>query len=113
MAGSFTRNVAVFLVVLLSVGINLGEQVLTMFRLDHDFLMLALGAIVIAGLMVHQHLLVVVLVVALSLAINLPPEVLASHHLDRDMLMVTLMVAVLAPIGARLMGLEVAARAAN
>jgi len=99
------RTLVAFIVIGLSIGINLGQHMLEMLNVDRNFLMVTLAAIAIAGLLAHRHLLFMVLVSALTIAINLPPELLNQFQISQDVLLVTLLAVILLPTGGRLLGL--------
>jgi hypothetical protein len=99
------RTLVAFIVIGLSIGINLGQHMLEMLNVDRNFLMVTLAAIAIAGLLAHRHLLFMVLVSALTIAINLPPELLNQFQVNQDVLLVTLLAVILMPTGGRLLGL--------
>ena len=113
MGGSNLRYIALFLVVLLSAGINLGEQALAMFGMNQDSLLLALAAVTIAGLLANQHLFVILLVIGLSAAINLPPELLQAFYVDREILIITLLSTIVIAVTAKLFGAELNTRSAR
>ena len=55
------RTLLVFFVVLLSIGVNIGEQALARLHVDRNYLLLALVAMTVAGLLAHRRLLFIVL----------------------------------------------------
>jgi hypothetical protein len=97
MAIHTARYIMVFITILLSIGINFGQQALLSLNYDHNYLVMTLVAIVAAGLLVHRHLFIVVLVCGLSFAINLPAEMLQQYYVNRDILLGTLFLVILVP----------------
>lgn len=87
----------VFLVLFMSIGINLPEGYIAHLGLEPDYLKVALAAWVVTGLIVYRHLALIVLVVSLSVTANLPVEMLESWGLDRDVIMATLIAIVVLP----------------
>jgi len=65
--------------------------------LDANYLLAALVAIAITGLIAHRHLLLVVLVLGCVVGANLPEDVIEYIGLDRDILFATLIALVVVP----------------
>ena len=76
-----------FLILLLTAGITIGKEFFVVFGINTNFLLLALIAIVIAGVMAHQRLLLVALISGLSLMTNMPAEFLLQYGLDKEILL--------------------------
>ena len=100
------RSLLVFLVLALTIGVTVGEQLLSAFGLDTHYLLIALIAIASAGMLMYRHILLVVLVGALVLAINLPAETLARNGVDRDLLLAALVALIVIPTVMKLLGRE-------
>jgi fucose permease len=101
------RYVASFLIVMLSIGVNVGQRLLEQFNIDRNYLLIALIAIVIAGLIAHRNLFFIVIVAGLTVAINLPAEEVISRGIDPDILFTTLLAVIVAPAGLRLLGVNI------
>ena len=110
MTANTARNILVFITLMLSVGVNVGQHALQMFNLDRNYLVLTLVAIVVAGLLAHRHLFFVVLVCGLTLAINLPQEMLVQYYINPDILFTTLIALIVAPAAAQTLGLSLSTR---
>ena len=91
------KFLALFLVIFISIAINLPHGYLAMLGMDADILMAALVAIVIAGLTVHRRLFFVVLVVVMSIGANLPETTIQRLGVDREILLAGLIAVVLIP----------------
>jgi hypothetical protein len=98
------RYMVSFLIVMLSIGANVGEHLLEQFNIDRNYLLIALIAIVIAGLVAHRNLFFIVIVAGLTVAINLPAEEVIRRGLNPDILFGTLLAVIVAPAAIRLLG---------
>ena len=105
MATKPARYIMVFITIMLSIGINFGQQALPSVNFNRDYLLLTLAAIAITGLMAHRHMFFTVLVCGLAFAINLPQEMLAQFYINSDILISTLAAVVLAPIAQKVLGI--------
>ena len=65
--------------------------------LDANYLLAALVAVAITGLIAHRNLLLVVLVLTCTIGANLPEDVINYLGVDRDILFATLIALVVAP----------------
>jgi len=92
------KYLALFLIIGLTVGITVGQQLLTFFGVNTNFFFIALIAIACAGLLAKRNLLLIILVVGISVAANLPVEMLDDYGLDRDILVGGLIVIVILPM---------------
>ncbi len=81
----------------MSIAINLPDSYIARVGIEPDYIMAALAAIVIAGLIVHRKLLLIVLVVALSIGTNMPESFMVSIGVGRDYLFATLIAIVVIP----------------
>lgn len=106
MRTSFAGYVIFFLVVALTLGINLGVHLLDSLEMNESYILLSLIAVAIAGLLVHRKTFFLVLVVVLSLAVNLPEDLLLRLHLNRVALIATLLATIILPLLNRHLGLE-------
>ncbi len=100
------RYIASFLIIMLSIGANIGQHLLEQFNIDRNYLLIALIAIAIAGLIAHRHLFFIVIVAGLTVAINLPAEQLLLRGVSPDILFATLLAVILAPAVMRLLGVR-------
>lgn len=89
------------LIIFMTLGITLSKTLLERIGMDTNYLFIALGALVVSGLLVYRGLLLIIIALLMSLAVNLPVELLAQYSLDRDVLMVVLLLMVIFPIGVR------------
>ena len=92
----------VFFILYLTMAINLPDSYIAHLGVDPNYLMIALIAIVIAGLVTHRHIALITLVILLSFGANLPEEFLISIGMDKDILFATLVVIVFVPLSAKL-----------
>ena len=91
----------IFLILVLVFAINVPSGMLSEFGVSPNILLVALLAMVIAGLIAHENLGLVVLVIAVALAANAPPELAASIGYSRDMMLALLVGLILLPVIAR------------
>ncbi|MGD8784902.1 MAG: hypothetical protein PVF28_05840 [Thioalkalispiraceae bacterium] len=87
----------VFLIVFLSIVINLPDSMIARLGLDANYLLAALAAIAIAGLLVHRRMLLIFLVLLCTIGANLPESVIEHIGIDRDILFATLIALVIVP----------------
>ena len=86
-----------FLIIFLSIAINLPDSMIARLGLDANYLLAALASIVITGLILYRRMLLVLLVLSCTIGANLPERVIDSIGLDRDILFATLIALILAP----------------
>ncbi|GMR21006.1 MAG: hypothetical protein BMS9Abin36_1604 [Gammaproteobacteria bacterium] len=86
-----------FLVLFMSIAVNLPDSYIARLGIEPDYIIAALAAIVVAGLVVHRKLLLIVLVVALSIGTNMPEPFMTSIGVGRDYLFATLIAIVIVP----------------
>ena len=96
------RYLLSFIIIMLSIGINLGQHILDRLNVDRNTLLITLIAMVVAGLVAQRHLLFITLVGGLTVAINLPPEFLIQNYVSPDLLFATLVAVIIAPFALRL-----------
>ena len=94
----------VFFILFLSISVNLPSSVIARFGFYADYLMAALVAVVITGLVYHKKLFLIVLVILCSVGTNMPEEVMRDWGLDRDILFGILVALVVTPIGVKVSG---------
>lgn len=92
------KFVLVFLIMFLTIAINLPDDMIRGIGLDPKYLMAALGAWVLAGLMSNTKMFLFVIVLGMALMINLPQESLNNMGINRDYLIIALLCTVLAPV---------------
>jgi len=87
----------IFLVVLMSIAINLSDSMIARFGVDPDYLILSLLALVITGLIAHHRLALIILVLLMCVAANLPADYALSLGIDRDLMTAGLVAVVITP----------------
>jgi len=103
MAKTILTYTLVFLVIAISIGVNLSEGFLARMGVDSNMLLVALIAIAITGMVVKRNLGLIVVVVLLVLGANMPEETAAAMGINPDYLLAGLVAVVLAPfIGSHL-----------
>lgn len=98
------KMVLIFIVLFLTIAINLPHGMITRLGFDADILIAVLVAVVLTGLLRHSQLFLVVLVVICAVAANLPNEMLIEYSIDPDYFLGILIALVLFPIGAKILG---------
>ena len=93
----YAKYILFFLIIFLSIATNLPDSMIARLGLDANYLLAALVAIAITGLIAHRHLLLVVLVLGCVVGANLPEDVIEYIGLDRDILFATLIALVVVP----------------
>jgi len=78
------KGIFIFLVLMMSIGINVEDNVLARLNLEQNYLMVALIAITITGLIRHRHLLLITLIFFLSIGANMPADYMLNFGIDRD-----------------------------
>lgn len=91
------RYALTFMILLMAIGVNIPDNMLSRLGIDAGYLLAALIAWVITGLIIHRRLALIVIVVLIALGANLPMDIAARMGIDRDYLTGTLVVVVLAP----------------
>jgi hypothetical protein len=86
-----------FIIIMLSIGINVGQHLLTQLNISRSYLLLTLVAVTTAGLIAHRQLLFILLVALMSVAINLPADLLAHYSVNREILLATLLSIIIVP----------------
>ena len=86
-----------FLILLLTTGVTIGNELLLFLQIDRNYLIITLIAVVVSLLAAHRHILFVVLIVGISLSVNLPVDVLVAFGINKNILLLTLMVIILEP----------------
>jgi hypothetical protein len=106
MRTTFAGYVIFFLVIAVSLGINLGMHILETLDMGRNYLLLTIIAVAMAGLLVNRKLFFLLLVAILSIAINLPEEQLREWYIDRITLLATLLALIVLPVLNKRLGLE-------
>lgn len=83
----------VFLIILMTIGINLPDGMLANLGLDPDWLMAALAAWLLTALVIHRRMALIVLVVFMSLMVNLPVDL----GIDKDVLLGAMVAVLVTP----------------
>ena len=91
------RYALTFVVLLMAIGVNVPDNMLARLGIDTGYLLAALIAWVITGLIIHRRLALIVIVLLIALGANLPTDIATHMGIDRDYLTGTLVVVVLAP----------------
>ena len=86
-----------FLIIFLSIAVNLPDSMITRMGFDANYLFAALAAVAITGLIVHRRMLLVILVILSTIGANLPIGIADQLGLDRDIMIATLIALVVIP----------------
>jgi len=92
------KFIAVFMVLLLSIGANMSDGFLSRIGVDANMLLVALGVFVIAGLIANQNLGLIITVCIVAVAANLPAETAQSIGYNQDLMFGLLVGLVLIPV---------------
>lgn len=92
------KIILIFIVMLMTVAINLRDNFIARLGFDTNYLVIALVAVVFTGLLAYRNLMLIVLVVLLSVGANMPEEIMLNYGIDRDYLTGILIAIVLAPV---------------
>ncbi|MDH5711480.1 MAG: hypothetical protein OEZ15_07460 [Gammaproteobacteria bacterium] len=98
------KMVLIFIVLFLTMAINLPHGMIMRLGFDADILIAVLVAVVLAGLLRNSQLFLVFLVVICMVAANLPGEMLIEYGIDPDYFLGILIALSLFPIGNKLFG---------
>lgn len=98
------RAILIFIVLFLTIAINLPHGMISRLGFDADVLIAVLVAVVLTALLQHRQMFLVVLVVFCAIAANLPAETIRSYGIDPDYFMGILFALVVLPIGAKMSG---------
>lgn len=91
----------IFLALAVILALNLRFGMLSQFSVSPNLLIVALIALVIAGIVANESIGLILLVMGAALAANVPREVAASMGYDRDVMIALLVALVLTPVVAR------------
>jgi len=87
----------VFFVLFMSIGVNLPDGIIARVGADPNILIVALSALVIAGLVAHRHLALIVLIIIMCIGANLPADYASHVGINRDALTASLVAFLLTP----------------
>jgi len=89
--------IAVFMVVLLAVGVNMPENMLARYGVNANFLTIALVAIALTGMIAFRRIGLVFVMMVCLVGANLPEAVATDLNINRDYLLATLIALVIIP----------------
>ena len=92
------KSLLIFLILAMTVAVNVEDNVMARLRIDQDILKIALFAVVVTGLIAHQNLFLIVLVLFLSFGANMPADFMLNFGIDRDYFLGALVAIVLFPV---------------
>lgn len=98
------QAVLVFVILFLTIAVNLPDSVIARTGFDADILFAALAVVVITGLIMHKNLLLIILVILCSVFANMPDEFMQQWGLNSDYFFGVLVALVVTPIGAKISG---------
>ena len=98
------KFVLVFVILFMTIAINLPTSVIARLGFEADYLIAALLAVVITGLIQHKKLFLVVIVMFCSIVANMPKEALVNWSMNPDYFFAILVGLILTPIGAKMSG---------
>ena len=98
------KSILVFIVLFLTLAINLPHGMIARMGFDADILIAVLIAVVLTGLLRHKQLFLIILVVGCALAANVPDEMVREFGLDPDYFLGVLVALTVLPIGAKVSG---------
>ena len=91
------RFALIFLVLFMTIGINLPDGIIGRLGIDTNYLIVALAALVVTGLIAHRNLALAVLIALMCIGANLPADYAANVGINRDILTAGLISLVIAP----------------
>tara|TARA_R110000772_G_scaffold62648_1_gene140761 strand:- start:109 stop:390 length:282 start_codon:yes stop_codon:yes gene_type:complete len=83
----------------MTLGVTLSQALLERIGMETDYMLIALGAMVVTGLLMYRGLFLIIIVLLMSLAVNLPDDFLLQYSIDKDILMVLLILMIIFPVG--------------
>jgi hypothetical protein len=101
MSQGFLQGLVIFFLFMITLAINVDDNVLARMGFSNDYLMVTLVSMVVAALLAYRHLALIVLVLFLSLTANAPADFLLNFGMNRDLILGTLVAIVIAPIAHR------------
>jgi hypothetical protein len=97
------KGLVIFLVLAMTIAVNVGDNAIARLGFDQDYLKVALCALVLTGLVMHQKLMLIGLVLFLSVGANMPADFLLNFGLDRDLFVGALGAVILLPVLVKVM----------
>ena len=101
-ATNLMKGGLIFLVLMITIAINLEDNMIARLGFQPTFLIITLVAVVITGLVMHRDLALVVLVLFLSVGANMPAGFMLNSGIDRDILTGILGAIILVPFIAKI-----------
>ena len=98
------KAVLVFIILFLTIAVNLPHGMITRIGFDANYLMAALAAVVITGLVMHRQLFLIIIVLFLCGAANMPSEMMEAWGLEKDYFLAVLLAMVILPVGSKIAG---------
>ena len=92
-AGVAMKYLLVFVVMLMTIGVNIPEGMIARLGLDPNWLKAALAAWILTALVIHRRMALIVVVVLMSLLVNAPFDI----GINKDILLAGLVGVVLTP----------------
>lgn len=92
------RFLLVFLVLVMAIGVNMPENMISRLGVNSNYLLVALVAVAITALIVHRRIVLIITVVMLAIGANIPEAYIAQFGIDRDYLIAGLVALVIAPL---------------
>ena len=96
------KALLVFIVLFLTITINLPHGMIARVGFDANYLIAALAAVVITGLIMHRQLFLIVVVLFLCGAANMPGEMMQHWGLEKDYFLAVLIAMVVLPVGSKI-----------
>ena len=103
MSKGFMQGLVIFFLFMITLAINVDDNVLARTGFNNDYLMATLVSMVVAALLVYRHLALIVLVLFLSLTANAPADFLLNFGIDRDLITGTLFAIIVVPVAAKIL----------
>ena len=96
--GRTPKFILVFIILLMTVAVNVPDNMISRLGIAPNYLLAALAAVVMTGLVYYRGLLLIVLVVFMSLVANMPEDFALNFGIDRDYFVAALIAVVIVPI---------------
>ncbi len=94
---SMAKYALLVLTLFMTMAINLSDNIITRLGFDPDYMLAALAANIITGMVLYHKMAILILVCLMSLGANMPEDFILSFGIDRDILTASLIVIVLIP----------------
>jgi len=102
MSSGFMRGLVIFFLFMITIAINVEDNVMARLGFNHDYLLMTLISMVVASLLVYRRIALIALVLFLSVAANSPADFLLNFGLDRDVITGTLFAIIVAPLAEKI-----------